>query len=145
MDFFGKTIFYFNKMPRDNDGSKPERHGKPWNEQEEKFVLEQVSNKNPVYKIADDVKRTPGGVYSHLKEIASRYINNGMTIEEASFITSVTIPDIQDHLIRKEIASKAKVEKGLVQQTLNFPIQKEETLLSVVIEIRDLLKELLKK
>jgi hypothetical protein len=129
-------------MPRDNDGTKPERHGKPWNELEEKFVLEQVGKKVQIYKIAEDVKRTSTGVYSHLKEIAVKYIGSGMTLEEASDATSVTIPDIQDYIIRKDLASKAKIEKGLIQSTLNFPIQKEETLLSVAIEIRDLLKKL---
>lgn len=132
-------------MPSNNDGTKPERHGKTWDEHEERYVLESIQQKIPVYKIAEDVKRTPTGVYSHLKEIAVRNINIGMTIEEASEFTGVTISDIQDHIVRKELANKSKVAKGLVQQTLSFPLQKEETLLSVAIEIRDLLKEILKK
>jgi len=132
-------------MPRSNDGSKPERHGQPWKETEEKFVLEKIREKVPVWKIADDVKRTPTGVYSHLKEIASRNIDSGMTLEEASELTGVTIIDIQEHMSRKELSQKIRSEKGLVQQELKFPIQKEETLLSVAIEIRDLLKELIEK
>jgi hypothetical protein len=129
-------------MPRDNDGTKPERHGKPWNDTEEKFVLDEIAKKTPIFKIAEDVRRTSGGVYSHLKVVATKYVENGMTLEEASELTGVTIEDIRDHITRVEIANKSKQTKGLVQQTLNFPIQKEETLLSVAIEIRDLLKQL---
>ncbi len=131
-------------MPRSNDGSKPERHGHTWKEEEESFVLEKIKNKVPVWQIAEYVKRSPSGVYSHLKEIAFRNINSGMLLEEASMLTGVTVSDIQDFILKKETIQKIKSEKGLVQQTLNFPLQKEETILSVVIEIRELLKEILK-
>jgi hypothetical protein len=132
-------------MPRDNDGSKPERHGKPWKKDEEEFVLKKIKEKTPIWRIAEDIKRTTTGVYSHLKEIAIKNIDSGMTLEEASEFTSVTIPDIQDYITRKEINKKIKTEKGLVQQQLKFPLEKEETLLSVVVEIRDLLRQLLEK
>ncbi len=132
-------------MPRTSEDSKPERHGKSWSSEEEKFVLEQIQKDVAIWLIADQVKRSSGGVSSHLKEIAYRNIQNGMLIEEASKLVGIPIQDIQEYITRKELLTKIKVDKGLVQQTLKFPIEKEETLLSVAIEIRDLLKEIVNK
>jgi hypothetical protein len=132
-------------MPRSLDDSKPERHGKSWSSEEEKFVLDQIQKDNAIWLIAEQVKRTPTGVSSHLKEIAFRNIQGGMLIEDASKLVGISVQDIQEHIARKEILLKSKVEKGLSQQQLKFPLEKDETLLSVAIEIRDLLKELLKK
>jgi hypothetical protein len=130
-------------MPRSADDSKPERHGKPWYSEEEKFVLEQIQKDVAIWLIADQVKRTPSGVSSHLKEIAFRNIQGGVLIEDASKLVGIPVQDIQEYIARKELLSKNKVEKKLEQQ-LKFPLEKEETLLSVAIEIRDLLKDLLK-
>lgn len=132
-------------MPRDNDGTKPERHGHVWKEEEEKYVLGRIEKKVPIHFIANEIKRTSTGVYSHLKEIAVKNINNGMLIEEASELTSVSITEIQDYLAKKEIISKIKANKGLIQKKFEIPDKKEEDLLSVVIEIRNLLLQLVKK
>ena len=134
-------------MPRGTDDSKPERHGQSWTDDEEKYVLTRVSKNTPLYTIADEVKRTSGGVYSHLKEVAYRNIKNGMLLEEASTLTSVPVSEIQDFITKKDLILKSKQERGLIQKKLQFPLEKkeEETLLSVAIEIRDLLKQLLNK
>jgi hypothetical protein len=145
MDLGISCLDFLIRMPRNNDGSKPERHGQTWKEEEEKFVLEKIKDETAIWKIAEDVKRSPNGVYSHLKEIAVRKMNEGMYIDDASKLTGVSVSDIQEHLSRKELSQKLKSEKGLVQQPLKFPIEKEETLLSVAIEIRDLLKQLVEK
>jgi hypothetical protein len=109
-----------NRLKRDD---MPERHGKIWETKEEEFVLEKVKNKVPVYMIANDVKRTPNGVYSHLKTIACKYIDDGMLIEEASNITGVTIPEIQELQIKQGIAKKNKEQKGL---TFKEPIKERD-------------------
>ena len=134
-------------MPRISGDELPERHGKTWSEDEEKYVLTHVEKGIPIYKIAEEVHRTSGGVYSHLKEIAYRHIKTGMLIEDASTLTSVSISEIQDFITKKEFIQKSKEAKGLVQNKLTFPLEKkeQETLISVAIEIRDLLKQLVEK
>ena len=124
----------------------PERHGKTWLEDEETYILTRIKKGALVNTVADEVHRTTGGVYSHLKEIAYKNIKNGMIIEDASSLTSVSVSELQDFIAKKDFLHKIKESKGLIQQKVVFPLQKkdEETLLSVAIEIRDLLKQLLK-
>jgi predicted HAD superfamily hydrolase len=110
-------------MNRSKREDMPERHGKIWETKEEEFVLDKVKNKVPVYMIANDVKRTPNGVYSHLKTIACKYIDDGMLIEEASNLTGVTIPEIKELQIKQDIAKKTKEQKGL---TFKEPIKEED-------------------
>jgi hypothetical protein len=130
------------KMPRySTDESKPKRHGKIWDEKEENFVLKRVHEKATFETIANEVQRTIGGVHSHLKELAYRFIENeGKLIEEASELTGLTIQDIQDHIERKNIAKRIREQKGLIySKEQDYPIQ-EESLIDLVKEIRDLLK-----
>jgi hypothetical protein len=145
MDSRTSSIFEL-KMPRTSGDGMPERHGKTWLEDEEKYILNRIEKGALINIIADEVYRTTGGVYSHLKEIAYKNIKNGMMIEDASTLTSVSVSELQDFIAKKDFLQKRKESKGLIQQKLVFPLEKkdEETLLSVAIEIRDLLKQLLK-
>jgi hypothetical protein len=127
----------------------PERHGKIWEAKEEEFILEKVKNKVPIYTIANDVKRTPNGVYSHLKIIACKYIDDGMLIEEASNLTGVTIPEIQELQIKQGIAKKFK--KPIKEKDLSYDeqvlkealerIKKEKFEIDVKIKICELRKQ----
>lgn len=121
-------------MPRDNDSSQPENHGKPWSYADENLLLKKLSDGENIENISKYFKRTEGGIRSRQRELAWRFVEEGKTIEEASKFTYIPIEDIEKSLMLRKMAAIAK-------QTP----KKEETLLSVVIEIRDLLKELLKK
>lgn len=105
----------------------PARHGEVWLPDEETYVLRQVENNVPICKIADDVKRTQTGVYLRLNQIAVRKITEGMTIHDASKLTGLSVTNIRDYMEKKQEP------------------QVKETLLSVAIEIRDLLKQLVEK
>jgi hypothetical protein len=133
-----KDRFYFNKMPRDNDGTLPENHGKSWLKQDEDLLLKKISNREPIGDISNYFKRTEGGIRSRLREIACRFVEDGKTLEEASKYTTIPVEDIEKSLKLRNISSSTK-------KLFNFSMKREETLLSVAIEIRDLLKELLKK
>ena len=130
-------------MPRIAKEDRPERHGQAWTEDEENFVLKRVSQKADYSTIADEVQRSIGGVYSHLKELAYRYVVfENKLLEEASQLTGCSIQDIQDHITKKEMVKKMKEEKGLVKKCPQFPVKKEEDLMDILKEIRDLLKML---
>ena len=121
-------------MPRDNDNSQPENHGKPWSYTDENLLLKKMADGENIKDISKHFKRTEGGIRSRLRDLACRFVDEGKTIEEASKFTHTSIEDIEKSLALRKAAVIAK-------QTP----KKEETILSVVIEIRDLLKELLKK
>ena len=134
------------KMQKFLEKERPERHGKKWDKPEEDYILRRVSQNVSFETISKEVQRTVGGVYSHLKEIAYRLVKDeNMLLEQASDITKVTILDIQDYIAKKDYVRKIKEEKNIFSPIQQDSTEKEETLLSVAIEIRDLLKELLKK
>ena len=123
-------------MPRNNHGTIPENRGKPWSNADESLLLKKISDEETIENISVYFKRTKGGIKSRLRELACRFVDDGKTIEQASEYTTIPVEEIE-----KSIKLRANSSKELVVQN----IKKEETLLSVVIEIRDLLKELLKK
>jgi hypothetical protein len=122
-------------MPRDNDGSQPENHGKPWDYQDENLLLKKLSEGESIENISNYFKRTEGGIRSRQRELAYRFVEEGKTVEEASKFTRISIEEIEKSISLRKLALKANNQKR----------EKEETLLSVAIEIRDILKELLKK
>jgi hypothetical protein len=122
-------------MPRDNDGTLPVNHGKPWSYGDEDLLLKKLSDGESIKDISDYFKRTEGGISSRQRELAYRFVEEGKTIEEASKFTRVAVEDIERSLALRKLAAKS----------ISKTVKKEETLMSVVIEIRDLLKQLLKK
>jgi hypothetical protein len=47
----------------------PERHGKKWEKDEEDFVLARINQGAMPIVIAKEVKRTTGGIVSHLRQM----------------------------------------------------------------------------
>jgi hypothetical protein len=130
----------------------PERHGKRWEDDEVQYVLARVKQGKWPAQIAVEVKRTTGGIVSRLKEIAYDSVKNkGMTVDAASELTGLAAEQINDHIKQKDLVEALKEEKKArpaepKQQLLRpfFLGKQEETVLEVVIEIRDLLRELVK-
>jgi hypothetical protein len=120
----------------------PERHGKKWDDSELQYVLESVKKGNKPQHIATEIKRTPGSIISRLKQVAYNSIQNGMSLEDASKLTGITPNEITDFIQRREFAETMK--KDRVPEPF-VPEKPEETLLDVVKEIRDLLKQLIKR
>jgi hypothetical protein len=125
---------------------KPERHGKKWEKDEEEFVLARIGQGALPMTIAREVKRTTGGIISHLREIACRWICDGKPIEEASTLTGLPVDDIQDALKRRELAKQMKELSKRKETPIRpfFLSKSEETELDVLRDIRSLLEELVK-
>lgn len=122
-------------MPRNNDGSQPENHGKPWSYDDENLLLKKLGDGETIESISNYFKRTEGGIRSRQRELAFRFVEEGKTLQETSKFTRLSIEDIERSLELRKMSLKMNSQKH----------EKEVTLLSVAIEIRDLLKELLKK
>ena len=112
-----------------------ENHGKPWTINDETLLLKKLSNGETISDISIYFKRSEGGIRSRQRELAYRFIEDGKTIKQASEYTKLTIEDIEKSLTLRNISKKSNEIKK----------EKEETLLSVAIEIRELLKQLLEK
>lgn len=127
----------------------PERHGKRWEEDEIQYVLGRIKQGKWPIQIATEVKRTPGGIVSRLKEIAYERVKGGMTLEEASSLTSLTVDQIEEHIKKTDLAEQIREErKTRPAQPKQMPLRPfflgkpDETILDVVVEIRDLLRQL---
>lgn len=86
----------------------PERHGKKWESNEENFVLRRVKQGATPQVIATELKRTVGGIISHLRQMACIMINSGKTLEEASLLTGLPELDIEDAMKRRDAAKQYK-------------------------------------
>lgn len=109
---------------------KPERHGKKWEKDEEDFVIARINQGAMPMVIANEVKRTTGGIVSHLKHMACNWIDAGTSIEEASQKTRLSIRDIQDALERR----------GVAKQKKDITVTRE-TELDILRDIRSLLQQ----
>ena len=130
----------------------PERHGKRWEEDEVQYILGRVKHGIYPAQIAVEVKRTPGGVTSRLKEIAYDEIKHkSMSIEDASALTGITADSINDYIKKRDLTEELKEDKKnrppeLKQQSLRpfFLNKPEESVIDVLVEIRDLLRQVVR-
>ncbi len=128
----------------------PERHCKKWEDDEVQYVLGRTKQGVLPARIADEVKRTTGAIVSRLKEVACDSVDKGMTLEDAAELTRLPIDVIEDSIQRRKIAEQIKEERKNhppepKQTTLRpFFLNKQETEMDILIEIRELLRELVK-
>lgn len=133
----------------------PERVGKKWEPEEEMYVLKRISQGANYTTIASECQRTIGGISSHLREIACRFIKDGKSMEEVVRITGLLETEITDSIAIRERSEKLKLEKQsrpkeeipkLKQTFLPFPVEPQNTsnpeFMTILVEIRDLLKQL---
>ncbi len=132
----------------------PERVGKKWEIDEEVYVLKRISQGANYMTIASECQRKVGGISSHLHEMACRFIKEGKPMEEVVQITGLLEDDIKDAIQRRQVAERMKAEresmpKETVQKSIKAfmphlikPKPVQDDMMTVLIEIRDLLKQL---
>lgn len=125
----------------------PERHGKKWEKDEEDFILARINQGAIPMVIAKEVKRTTGGIVSHLRQMACNWVDSGKPIEEASVLTGLPVFDIQDAMKRRDLAKQMKELSPKRQSPIRpfFLSKSEETELDVLRDIRSLLQQLVNK
>lgn len=90
----------------------PERHGKKWYEGETNYILQRIKQGIPPSKIAKEVSRTTNGITARLKRIGYNSVQKGMTIEDASKLTGISVDRFTKRVdVVKEIADlRSRIE-----------------------------------
>jgi hypothetical protein len=119
----------------DATSEMPENQGGVWTAQEETALLEELATTQTIEYIAKMHHRTPGAIRARQNHIARRLIyHEGSTIEEAARRVRQTVYSIQQTMD----ASKKSLLN--VQQRKDAGAKKDESLLSVMMDVRELLR-----
>jgi hypothetical protein len=130
---------------------KPKNNSKPWTGDLEFELVQLLKQGKSIEECAEHFERTVGAIHSRQLAIARELVDKGNTIVEAAIIVRVSEASIRQSLDASSV-SKARLERRREQKQnkINeiFPIVasiKPDTPLSVLKEIRDLIKEAIAK
>ena len=128
------------------------RRGEPWSEDEIQKLLQAVRRKETHTQIALAHERTQGAIRSRLRELAADYyFNDNRPLDEIMKFTGLDAETISDTISRRQYYMDMK-EKKVESQVLakpsilpkvSEPQQKREYMTSLLVEIRDMMKEML--
>ena len=122
--------------------SVPSRRGQPWLDDEIQNLLQAVRKKESIEQIAQKHDRTPGGIRSRLRELAADYyFNDNRPIEEIMRFTGLDSETITDAISKRQWRMDQKVKEQA--QVLADTEPKREGMISLLSEIRDMMKEML--
>ena len=131
--------------------SVPSRRGQPWIDDEIQNLLQAVRKKESIEQIAQKHERTPGAIRSRLRELAADYyFNDNRPIDEIMKFTGLDAETISDAISKRQYAMDLKekkesqvLAKPAVIPKVSEPQQKREYMTSLLVEIRDMMKEML--
>jgi hypothetical protein len=128
--------------------STPARHGKAWSDDEIQKLLQAVKRKETTQQIAAAHERTQGGIRSRLRELAADYyFNDNRPISEIMKFTGLDAETITDAIAKRQWKMDTKEEKApqviRSNSTIDEVQPKKEGMVSLLMEIRDMMKELL--
>jgi hypothetical protein len=131
--------------------SVPSRRGQPWTDDEIQNLLQAVRKKESIEQIAQKHERTPGGIRSRLRELAADYyFNDNRPIDEIMKFTGLDAQTISDTISKRQYYMDLKekkesqvLAKPAVIPKVSEPQQKREYMTSLLVEIRDMMKEML--
>jgi len=117
-----------------SSSSKPTNHGSAWSEQMEAELVYRLQLKKSIEDCATYFQRTRGGIRSRQRHIARKLVAGGVPINEVSDLVKLDVADIEQSILA------SKRSKEIIQKKKKIEIT-EETPLSVLKEIRDLMKQ----
>jgi hypothetical protein len=112
--------------------------GSSWTPEEETQLLNELATTASIDDIAASHKRTSGAIRARQNFIGRRMVvNEGIPIEEAALRVRQPVSSIEQSI--------ATSQKSLAnaQDRRNCSAKKDESILSVMMEVRDLLKQML--
>jgi hypothetical protein len=122
--------------------SIPARRGEPWSEDEIQKLLQAVRRKETHTQIALAHERTQGAIRSRLRELAADYyFNDNRPLDEIMKFTGLDSETITDAISKRQWRMDQKVKEQT--QVLADPEPKREGMISLLSEIRDMMKEML--
>ena len=118
--------------------SNLEQRGKAWSTEDETLLLKRLQSNVAIADIARELKRTGGSIQSRAMQIATRLVmREELSFSEASRITTIPVRDIEFSVQRRnEIAAAKEARRNPP------PPQVRDEHLTMLIEIRDLLRTL---
>jgi hypothetical protein len=115
----------------------PENQGGLWTAQEETALLEELATTQTIEFIAKMHHRTPGAIRARQNHLARRLIlEEGVSLEEAAMRVRQPVFSIQQTM------AASQKSRNNVQQRKDAGVKKEESLLSVMIDVRELLRQM---
>jgi DNA-binding NarL/FixJ family response regulator len=116
------------------------RTGESWTEEEEQYVLKCLTIGAKREDIARKLNRTSGAILARQRHIARKLVRTGKSIEEVAVITTLSPEVVRASLYASDSSRLSKPNSG--NPPTPTKVIENETLLSVAIEIRDLLRQL---
>lgn len=103
-------------------------------------MLKRLSSGAGPNEVAKEFGRTAGAIVARQKHIARKLIRSGKTLEEVATITNLSPKVIRESLDASDTQRVLKEDARTLRKMAGNSA--DETLLSVAIEIRDLLRQL---
>jgi hypothetical protein len=115
----------------------PENQGGLWTAQEETALLEELATTQTIEFIARIHNRTPGAIRARQNHLARRLIlEEGVSLEDAAKRVRQPVFSIEQTM------AASQKSRDNVQQRKDAGAKKEESLLSVMIDVRELLRQM---
>jgi hypothetical protein len=121
--------------------SLPNNAGSSWTPELDAEFLQMISDNKSIEECAIHFERTKGSIIARRLNLARRMVSEGQDIQKVSEIVKTPVRFIEESIEYEEIRKRNKqIERAEKKSRIEPP--KEETKLSVLKEIRDLLKKL---
>jgi len=135
-----------HEMSSSTTRSLPENAGKPWPAEMEGELINQLQRRKTLKECAEFFKRTPGGIRSRHLVIARRMVENGRSIDDVSDLLRLDVAEIEYSIAaskrsKENVEKRRQMKKQQIKVTDVFTNVNEETPLSVLKDIRDLMKQ----
>jgi hypothetical protein len=119
----------------------PKNAGASWTAELDAEFLQMISDNKSIEECAIHFERTKGSIIARRLNIARRMVSEGQDIQKVSEIVKTPVRFIEESIEYEESRKRNKqMERAERKSRIEPP--KEETKLSVLKEIRDLLKKL---
>ena len=89
--------------------------GDPWTSEEEKKLLQSISDGKSIATISSEHDRTPGSIRSRMRRIAVQMIGNGKTIEEVCNVLPITPEMIQRAMTQRQVVDNESIREMLIR------------------------------
>ena len=89
--------------------------GDPWTSEEEKKLLQSISDGKSIATISKEHDRTPGSIRGRMRRIAVQMIGNGKTIEEVCNVLPITPEMIQRAMTQRQVVDNESIREMLIR------------------------------
>ena len=107
-----------------------ENKGKKWDEEEERILLSELEEKLEIEMIAQNHKRTIGGIRSRIKSISYNFYKDGFSKEEIMKKTKINIKELNETIEQNEKKDLNLITYNLYKEGISMEKIMEKTKLT---------------